>query len=79
MMSTNATRSFMNVISEIDHPKISEEWILLTTQKGKRTFELRLRNPYIDDTGNTKQKWILCSCDQEWDVDGNLKTIMGCM
>lgn len=69
----------MNVISEIDHPLITNEWKLLTTQKGKRTFELRLRNPWIDEAGNPKQRTILASCDQEFDGDGNLKSIMGCM
>jgi len=53
----------MNVISELDHPLITEEWIRLTTQKGRRTFALRLRNPWIDEaTGTPRQKWILCSC-----------------
>jgi hypothetical protein len=70
----------MNVISESDHPLITKEWEILTTQKGIRTFELRLRNPSIDEaTGKPRQKWILCSCDQEFDEAGNLKTIMGCM
>jgi hypothetical protein len=70
----------MNVISELDHPLISKEWIILTTERGRRTFELRLRNPYLDEAGNAKQKWILCSCDQEYDEDtGTLLTIMGCM
>lgn len=56
-------RSFMNVISELDHPLITEEWIRLTTQKGRRSFALRLRNPWIDEaTGTPRQKWILCSC-----------------
>jgi hypothetical protein len=68
----------MNVISELDHPLISAEWEILTTQKGRRTFALRLRNPWIDE-GVPRQKWILCSCDQEFDQEGNLKTIMGCM
>jgi hypothetical protein len=72
--------SFMNVISESDHPLITKEWEILTTERGKRTFELRLRNPWYDDvTGAPKQKWILASCDQEFDKDGKLKTIMGCM
>jgi hypothetical protein len=53
----------MNVISELDHPLITEEWIRLTTQKGRRSFALRLRNPWIDEaTGTPRQKWILCSC-----------------
>ena len=69
----------MNVISELDHPKITEEWLLLTTIKGPRSFPLRLRKPSIDSQGNPRQKWILCSCDQEWDADGRLLTIMGCM
>jgi hypothetical protein len=70
----------MNVISELSHPKITEEWENLTTKRGRRTFELRLRNPWIDEwTGEAKQKWILASCDQEFDEEGNLKTIMGCM
>jgi hypothetical protein len=69
----------MNVISELDHPLISKEWTILTTERGRRSFPLRLRNPYIDEAGNTKQKWILCSCDQEYDEDGTLLTIMGCM
>ena len=69
----------MNVISESDHPLITKEWERLTTEKGKRTFELRLRNPYIDDAGNPKQKWILASCGQDFDEDGRLTTIMGCM
>jgi hypothetical protein len=126
-------RSFMNVISELDHPIITEEWIRLTTQKGRRSFALRLRNPWIDEaTGSPRQKWILCSCgkhiprqvfysfyeiyfktiqgrfvkcvlgaktafspcilqalldftmlicwaDQEFDEEGRIKTIMGCM
>jgi hypothetical protein len=56
-------RSFMNVISELDHPIITEEWIRLTTQRGRRSFALRLRNPWIDEaTGTPRQKWILCSC-----------------
>lgn len=72
--------SFMNVLSEIDHPMMGREWDLLTKGKGKRTFELRLRNPWIDEkTGEAKQKWILASCDQEFDESGNLRTIMGCM
>lgn len=70
----------MNVICESDHPVISKEWEILTTQRGKRTFELRLRNPWIDETtGEAKQKWILASCDQEWPEGEPLKTIMGCM
>jgi hypothetical protein len=120
----------MNVISELDHPLITEEWTRLTNQKGRRTFALRLRNPWIDEaTGTPRQKWILCSCgklilnliavlfssetlfknqysfsealrrqllaqlprtsvqfhnanlftDQEFDEEGNIKTIMGCM
>lgn len=68
----------MNVISELDHPLISKEWEILTTQKGRRSFALRLRNPWIDE-GIPRQKWILCSCDQEFDQEGNLKTVMGCM
>ncbi|CZR56710.1 uncharacterized protein PAC_06599 [Phialocephala subalpina] len=72
--------SFMNVLSEIDHPMMMREWEILTTQKAKRNFELRLRNPWIDErTGEKKQKWILASCDQEFDEEGNLKTIMGCI
>ncbi len=72
--------SFMNVLSEIDHPMMGREWELLTKGKGKRVFELRLRNPWLDErTGQYKQKWILASCDQEFDEYGNLKTIMGCM
>ncbi|KAF8857518.1 hypothetical protein BDZ45DRAFT_623738 [Acephala macrosclerotiorum] len=72
--------SFMNVLSEIDHPMMMKEWEILTTQKAKRNFELRLRNPWIDErTGEKKQKWILASCDQEFDAEGNLKTIMGCI
>lgn len=70
----------MNVLSEVDHPMMMKEWEILTTQKAKRNFELRLRNPWLDErTGEKKQKWILASCDQEFDEDGNLKTIMGCM
>ncbi|KAH8796996.1 hypothetical protein F5882DRAFT_458574 [Hyaloscypha sp. PMI_1271] len=72
--------SFMNVISELDHPIITEEWIRLTTQRGRRSFALRLRNPWIDEaTGTPRQKWILCSCDQEFDEEGRIKTIMGCI
>ena len=71
--------SFMNVISESDHPLITKEWEILTTRRGKRTFELRLRNPWYDEKGIPKQKWILCSCDQEFDEAGNLKSIMGCI
>jgi PAS domain S-box-containing protein len=71
--------SFMNVISESSHPLITKEWEILTTEKGKRTFELRLRNPWYDEAGNPKQKWILASCDQEFDEEGNLKSIMGCI
>jgi PAS domain S-box-containing protein len=71
--------SFMNVISESDHPIITKEWETLVTQKGKRTFELRLRNPSYDDHGNPRQKWILASCDQEFDENGTLISIMGCM
>jgi hypothetical protein len=72
--------SFMNVISESDHPLITKEWEILTTERGKRIFELRLRNPWRDDaTGKLKQKWILASCDQEFDEEGHLKSIMGCM
>lgn len=57
-----------------------KEWEHLTKGKGKRTFELRLRNPWLDErSGTYKQKWILASCDQEFDEDGNLKTIMGCI
>jgi hypothetical protein len=69
----------MNVISESDHPKISDEWILLTTERGKRTFELRLRNPSYDEWGKPRQRWILASCDQVFDKDGSLKSIIGCM
>lgn len=75
----NRPRSFMNVLSEIDHPMMMKEWEILTTQKAKRTFPLRLRNPWINDRGVARQKWILASCDQEFDEEGNLKTIMGCM
>lgn len=71
--------SFMNVISEIDHPLITKEWELLVTEKGRRTFELRLRNPWIDDEGIARQKWIIASCDQEFDEQGNIKSIMGCI
>lgn len=71
--------SFMNVISEIDHPIINEEWKLLVTEKGRRTFELRLRNPWIDESGVARQKWILASCDQEFDEQGKIKSIMGCI
>lgn len=53
----------MNVISELDHPLITEEWTRLTTHKGRRSFALRLRKPWIDEaTGASRQKWILCSC-----------------
>ena len=70
----------MNVILELDHPKIAEEWEILTTKRGKRTFELRLRNPWYDGTsGEPKQRWILASCDQEFGEDGKLRSIMGCM
>jgi hypothetical protein len=69
----------MNVISQSDHLIITKEWEILTTQRGKRTFELRLRNPWYDEKGLPKQKWILASCDQEFDEAGNLKSIMGCM
>jgi hypothetical protein len=69
----------MNVISESDHPLMTKEWELLVTEKGKRTIELRLRNPWYDEAGNARQKWILASCDQEFDDDGNLVSIMGCM
>ncbi|TVY81135.1 Hybrid signal transduction histidine kinase K, partial [Lachnellula suecica] len=72
--------SFMNVIAESDHPLITKEWGILTSSKGKREFELRLRNPWRDEaTGKTKQKWILASCDQEFDKNGDLKSIMGCI
>ncbi|KAG4420373.1 hypothetical protein IFR04_006485 [Cadophora malorum] len=72
--------SFMNVIAEIDHPVISKEWEILTTQPGKRAFELRLRNPWIRDDGEPRQKWIIASCDQEFEADGTtIKTIMGCI
>jgi hypothetical protein len=70
----------MNVLSELDHPKMVVEWKILTTQRAKRTFELRLRKPWFNEqTGRNEQKWILASCDQEFDEAGNLKTIMGCM
>lgn len=70
----------MNVLSELDHPKMAEEWKILTTQRAKRNFELRLRKPWFnEETGQNEQKWILASCDQEFDERGNLKTIMGCM
>lgn len=69
----------MNVISEVDHPVIAKEWELLTTVRGKRAFELRLRNPWVDKRGTQRQKWIIASCDQEVDPDGTIKTIMGCM
>lgn len=70
----------MNVIAEVDHPVIAKEWDLLTTQVGKRAFELRLRNPWISESGEPRQKWILASCDQEFEDDGTtIKTIMGCM
>jgi len=70
----------MNVLSEIDHPLMNKEWELLTKKKGRRIFELRLRNPWIDPiTGQSKQKWILASCGQEFDENGKLKTIMGTM
>jgi len=69
----------MNVISELDHDLMNKEWKILTTEKGKRFFELRLRNPWYDELGNPKQKWILASCDQELYEDGQLKSIMGCM
>ncbi|KAH8649611.1 hypothetical protein BGZ60DRAFT_196731 [Tricladium varicosporioides] len=72
--------SFMNVISESSHPKITEEWETLTTKRGRRVFELKLRHPWIDETtGEARQKWILASCDQEFDEFGNLKSIMGCI
>lgn len=70
----------MNVLSEIDHPMMMQEWALLTTTRTKREFELRLRNPWVNpETGRNEQKWIIASCDQEFDEAGNLKTIMGCM
>jgi hypothetical protein len=68
----------MNVISPLDHEVMTKEWEILTTEKGKRVFELRLRNPSFDESGNPKQKWILASCDQLYE-DGRLKSIMGCM
>ncbi|KAH6666918.1 hypothetical protein B0J14DRAFT_192208 [Halenospora varia] len=72
--------SFMNVISESSHPKITEEWEILTTKRGRRVFELKLRNPWVDETtGEARQKWIIASCDQEFDEFGNLKSIMGCI
>ncbi|CAL3973130.1 unnamed protein product [Diplocarpon coronariae] len=72
--------SFMNVIAEIDHPVILKEWNLLTTRKGMRAFELRLRNPWINESGEPRQKWILASCGQEFHADGKtIKTIMGCI
>ncbi|CAG8952915.1 hypothetical protein HYFRA_00007629 [Hymenoscyphus fraxineus] len=75
-----AEMSFMNVISEGEHDKMKVEWEFLTTQRGRRTFELRLRNPWMDETDGTfKQKWILASCDQEFYDDGKLKSIMGCI
>lgn len=69
----------MNVLSEEDHPMMAKEWEILTTQKATRIFELRLREPWIDEKGQLRQKWILASCGQEWDEQGKLKTIMGCM
>jgi len=69
----------MNVISELDHELMNKEWKILTTEKGKRIFAVRLRNPWYDESGNPKQKWILASCDQEFYEDGRLKSIMGCM
>ena len=69
----------MNVICESSHPKIAEEWVNLTTKKGKRVFELELRNPSKSSDGKPRQKWIIASCDQEFDEMGNLKSIMGCM
>jgi hypothetical protein len=69
----------MNVLSESEHELMAREWKRLTTEKGKRVFELRLRNPWYDDEGNPRQKWILASCDQEFDEEGHLKSIMGCM
>ncbi|KUJ17359.1 uncharacterized protein LY89DRAFT_733212 [Mollisia scopiformis] len=72
--------SFMNVLSEIDHPMMAVEWEILTTTKARRNFELRLRKPWVDEiTKEEKQRWILASCDQEFDEDGKLKTIMGCI
>ncbi|KAK0124012.1 hypothetical protein ONS95_008999 [Cadophora gregata] len=72
--------SFMNVIAEVDHPVIAKEWEILTTQSGKRAFELRLRHPWISESGEPRQRWILASCDQEFEADGTtIKTIMGCI
>ena len=56
------------------------EWEILTTQKGRRTFELRLRNPWINEPSEApRQKWILASCDQEFDESGTLISVMGCI
>ncbi|KAL2062733.1 hypothetical protein VTL71DRAFT_5805 [Oculimacula yallundae] len=72
--------SFMNVIAEVDHEVMKKEWEILTTQPGKRAFELRLRNPNVSESGQVRQKWILASCDQEFEADGTtIKTIMGCI
>ena len=60
--------------------ELAKEWEILTTQPGKRAFELRLRNPWVGENGEHGQKWILASCDQEFEADGTtIKTIMGCM
>jgi hypothetical protein len=72
-------RSWLNVIDEIDHPFMKYKWQKLVTEKGKQVMELRLRDPWYDDAGHPKQKWILASCDQEFDEDGKLVSIMGCI
>lgn len=69
----------MNVILELDYPLITKECEILVTEKGKRTFELRLRKPWYEESGKANQKWILASCDQEFDWQGNLTSIVGCM
>lgn len=76
--------SFMNVICESDHPIISAEWETLIKKPGKRVFELALRNASIDRNGRQRQKYILASCEQEWEWKpngerGQLKYVLGCI
>jgi hypothetical protein len=65
----------MDLISENDQSKFNEEWKILISAKGKRTFDIQLKYSF----GGAMQKWILASCDQEFDEDGKLTHVICCM
>ncbi|KAF8863038.1 putative histidine kinase M3YPp [Acephala macrosclerotiorum] len=75
--------SWYNVIAEIDHPLMDQEWAKLLSGEPV-SFELRLRPPFVAEelVGGEKvegQTWIIAAAYPEQAEDGTVTGILGCL